>query len=312
LQDDGILDKFGLEKEYRKECNLRTEQLKTLIRICKLLNEYAASYAVFKTLMPFGAITNDIDIIHMGNSSEFEHIRRILSSCGYIEIKSKTDTGQVMFHDVAIGGSFVIHPKEKDVYDIDIYNDISASKMIYFDKRELTGEIISKNLFGTSIKVLKEEAELALEITHAIMPEMIFTLLSFYSTLYYLKEMNHDSIERFIYLSRKNCVSTAIRAHLTLTGLLHKEVFGFLPEKIECIFKMVNIDKYIENSLSESVFESPYRYAMITVLSFLIEKMGDPIFVKSLSNQIFSMMLNPVNIQWIISNLLWRRTRETY
>ena len=52
----------------------------------------------------------------------------------YIEIKGQADAEQQMFHDNRHCGHLNLH--KKDVYDIDIYQKISASYVLYLDKKK--------------------------------------------------------------------------------------------------------------------------------------------------------------------------------
>ena len=137
LKDQDKLEEFGLELKYQAEAKKHNEQLITARRISKLLNSFDINYAIFKSIMPFPATPNDVDIIHFGSAEEGEKVAEIILQSDYMEVKGEADAEQRMFHDIRYTGYLNPHPRKKDVYDVDLYQIIAASHVIYLDKKKI-------------------------------------------------------------------------------------------------------------------------------------------------------------------------------
>ncbi len=307
LKDRGILEEFGLKSIHDKEKQRNNDQLKTMNRISKLFNSSNVDYAIFKSIMPFSAITNDIDIIHFGSDKNYKNLVELLIRSDYIEVKGEMDAEQCCFHDAIYGDKLIPHPKIKDVYDIDIYQKIAASHLIYIDKRKIKNEIYTNN----NIRLLRPEAELAVIIIHSIIPEMICTLSLYYAVLNHISRMNSNEIDRFIYLARYNNVTYSVKIVFSIIAELHKISYGVVPEKIDKVLRSVGKDKKEKNILMKNNFKMPHRYSNFVVLRILTEKIKEKAFRKSIFNQIMYMS-NPKFFRWFISEVLRRRKRETY
>lgn len=307
INNRGKLEELGLKSYHQDEKIRHEKQLVTINRISHLLNMSAIDYAIFKSIMPFSVIPNDVDIIHFGTYKEYQRTIELMTKSDYIEVKGDVDTEQCMFHDAMHGGHLTTHPNKKDVYDIDIYQKISASHIIYLDKAKIKKYVSNMN----TIKVLSDDAELIVIIIHSIIPEMIFTLSAYYSTLHHIKRMSMEDIMKFIDVSKENYVTSSVKAHCTLTALLHKEVHGFVPEKIEYILDKLGIEKREKKILVKNDFRMPHRYSLSIVSRVLFEKLNEREFRRSVVRQMIY-MLNPRLTKWVVYNIIWRRKRLTY
>jgi hypothetical protein len=312
LMRQNALVEFALEEEYSEEMKRHSLQISTLTRLCGILERERASYATFKTVMPFPATTNDVDIVHFGAADELSRLTARLISSGYAQVFGEVDADQSMFHDTLLGGFVADHPKQKDVFDVDIYQNISASRLSYFDKRRLVGEIIKQEIDGTDVNILTPHSELALEIVHSIVPEMMYTLLVSYSSLHHLSRMDEESLMRFLEMSRSNRITSAVRAHFTVTAVLHESAFGFIPDEIDYILKEIDEDKRIRKSLLRKEVSLPLKYDYGTLISVLFEKMGEGVFRRSALDQLIYTTANTTRIKWVLGNIMWRKKRETY
>jgi len=309
LKDQEKLEEFGLKPEYQKQCMRYNEQLTTAIRISKLFNSLGVNYAIFKSIMPFPAIPNDIDIIHFGSAKEYKNLVEILLNSGYMEVKCDVDTEQRTFHDTRM----CKHPNtpEKDVYDVDIYQKISASHIVYLDKRKLENHVTEINMSNDKIKVLKPEAELVVIAIHSIIPEQLHTLLAYYATLYYFKKMTSKELDRFIRIARDNNVVFPVRVHCSLVAKLHQVGHGFIPERMETVLdELGNVTSEIRK-FARNNFKMPHRYSWSVIIKTLLEKAKEGEFRRSALKQVLS-MANPKLAKWVVWNIIWRRRRETY
>lgn len=311
LKDQEKLEDFELKTKYHEEQKKHDTQSITASRISELFNSSGINYAIFKSIMPFPATPNDVDIIHFGPNDEFERAAEIMIQSDYMEVKGQADAEQRMFHDVQCGGCLDPHPKEKDVYDVDIYQKISASYVLYLDKRKLEKYVIDIDILGNKLKVLKPEAELVTIIIHSIIPEMICTLFVYYATLHYLAKMNSEEINRFINVAKGNNITFSVKAHCSLVAELHQVAHGFIPEKIEEVLTKLGDETGESEKLLKNNFKMPHHYGLSTVIKTLLEKGKEREFRRSAVKQVVS-MLNPKLAKWVISEVILRRKRETY
>jgi hypothetical protein len=310
LKNQGKLEEFGLELKYQEERKKHNEQVTTAIRVSKLFNSSNINYMVFKSFMPYPAVPNDVDIVHLGSEETYKKVVEIMLQAGYIQFFGigKTES-QVMFHDSRGGNHLGGH--EKDIYDIDIYRMIAASHIIYLDKKKFVKYVTEMNVLDVQIKVLKPEAELVAIITHSIIPEQLCTLSVYYATLYYLVKMNIKEINRFIDIARENNVTFPVRAQCSLVAELHKVAHGFVPEELVEILTRLGEETQEKRYLIGKNLKVPYLYSKSVVIKTMLEKMHEKKFRKSVIKQGLS-MLDPRFAKWVISDVLRRRKRETY
>lgn len=311
LKDQGKLEEFGLRRKYEEVKKKHDEQRITASKTSELFNSYDINYAIFKSIMPFPATPNDVDIIHFGEDDEFERATEIMLQSGYMEVKGQADSSQRMFHDVKRGGYLDPHPKEKDVYDVDLYQEVSASYVQYLDKRKLEKYVMEINIADNKLKVLRPEAELVAVIIHSIIPEQLFTLFVYYATLYHLVKMNSEEINRFIAIAKENNVTFSAKAHCSLVAELHRTTHGFVPEQIEGILANLGSVMSERKNLLRSNFKMPYRHSLRIVIRTLTEKGKEKGFRRSAVRQMLY-MLNPKLAKWVIDQIILRRSRETY
>ena len=305
------LEKFGLESEYQKLKTRHYKQLHTAVRITRILDNLNVDYAIFKSIMPFPATPNDIDIIHFGSDEDFRKLIEVLPKFGYMMVESGADAEQRMFHDSELGGYIYPHPREKDEYDVDIYQKISASYLIYLDKKKLEKHITETSVLDSGVKTLKPEAEVVVFAIHSIIPEQLHTLLAFYTTLYHLKTMNSKNINKLITIAEENNVKFPVRVHFSLIAELHQACYGFVPEKVKNILEIVGNELSERRKLAENSFKMPHRCSWSVIIKTLLEKIREEEFRKSVIKQAIS-MTNPKLARWVIWNIIWRRRRETY
>lgn len=199
LKNQGRLEVFGLESEYQEEHEKHNEQVTTAFRIAKLFNSNNINYIVFKSIMPYPAVPNDIDIVHLGSDDEYKKAKGIILQNGYEEFFGEFGSGispsQTMFHDSRDGPHLGL--SKKDIYDIDLYREIMASYIVYLDREKFKKYVTEMDVSGMRIRVLEPEAELVALITHSIIPEQLCTFSVYYATLHYLAKMNLEEINRF-------------------------------------------------------------------------------------------------------------------
>jgi len=310
LNSQGKLVEFGLKLNYQKECEKHNKQTTTAVRIAKLFNSYGVNYAIFKSIMPFPATPNDVDIIHFSTDVEYKKAAETMLQSNYIEIKGQADASQRMFHDARECEH--LDPHKKDVYDIDVYQRISASYVQYLDKRKLEKYVTEINISGNNIKVLRQEMELVTVIIHSIIPEQLCTLFVYYATLHHLAKMNPEEINRFIDIAKENNVTFSVKAHCSLVAELHQVAHGFVPKIIEGLLTELGDETSERKKLLKNDFKTPHKYSLLVVERILLEKAKEAGFRRSLIKQMAYMLISLRLSKWVISEVILRRRRETY
>ena len=212
-----------------------------------------------------------------------------------------------MFHDTRECREYF----KKSVYDVDLYQRVSASFVLYLEKRKLEKYITEMNIEGNKIMVLRPEAELVAIIIHSIIPEMLCTLLVFYATVHYLIKMSPEEINRFVEIARENNVTFSIKTHFSLVAELHKTAYGFVPKEIEKVLTELGCKTNEINYLVKNNYKMPHRYSWSVIIRTLLEKMNEKEFRMSVLKQMVN-MLNPKLVRWVISEIIRSRKRETY
>jgi len=310
LKDQEKLKDFGLECKYYEEFKKYNEQLITAVRIAKLLNLSGVNYAIFKSIMPFPATPNDVDIIHFGTDKEYNTlIEKIRLSGEYKEIVSPRGYPYSFKHDFHDARKCEhIDLYKKDIYDIDIYHGLTVSYIRYLSEKKIKKHITKIKILNNEIKVLSPEADLVAIIAHSIITEQLLTLLVYYATLYHLTEI---SINDFISIVRENYVTFPVKTHLSLVAELHKAAHGFVPEKIKEMLAELGEETSERIKLLKNNLKMPYKYSLSSVIRTFLEKAREDKFRRSVVKQTVY-MLNPKLAKWVIYNILWRRIRETY
>lgn len=306
-----VLSEFGLDAAYHEELSKNNRQKITAERISEILNSVNAHYAIFKSIMPFNATPNDVDIIHFGSYKEYENIAKLICNSDFVEVKGEVDAEQRMFHDVLHGGYLIPHPTKKDEFDVDLYQKISASQLIYLNKSKLEDYITSAKIKTNNAKILLPEADLLTIIIHSIIPEMIFTLFVYYATLNYLAAMKEEDMNKFIKLVRNNYATFSVKSHLSLVAEMHQIVHGFVPTIIDRLLTEFGGATEERLDLVKDDFRMPYKYKITTVIKIIYEKSGENEFKQSIFRQIIYMM-NIKHARWVFSELILRLKRDTY
>jgi len=305
LKEEGCLNK--LQSEYEKHKKNQREHLTTAVRISSLLNSKKIKYCVVKSLMPFSFVPNDVDILIFNSWNQFEEIIKTAKKSGYDVIGEAPL--EVMIHDAR--NEKHKNPKEKDIYDIDLYRELGAINIIYLDKNLLEKHVTKTALFEENISILKPGAELATVFVHSIFPEQIFTLHLYYTALHYLSKMNAEDINDFISIVKENNITFAVKTVISIIAVLHEVAHGFIPEKIRIITSELGKNNFETTKLYKKILKTPHKYLFLTIIIILLEKMKEKKAAKSIMWQMLK-ILNPKTMLYVIRVVVERRRRETY
>lgn len=267
-------------------------------RIKKVINhldQSDISYYTFKSIKPYREVTVDIDLLI---SEHYEKAVRLLNDSGYIRL----DRGPL--------SSTFRDPEYK--IDYDIYNELGVSQIIYFDKDKVKDWIFQKPLeTGGYINSLLPEIDLLAVIAHSVIKEQMYILAEYYTTLFYLENMNGEKIDNFIEMTRKLKLKCAVKAHIGITALIHKLVHRKVPRPLKKIIDNLGVDELEIHRLKKSQIKTPHKFHPITLVKSLSEKFTESKSRRSMAKQLQS-MVNPTFTKSFIPQFISHVVRETY
>lgn len=300
-----ITERLQYELEKNREIYL-TQRL-TAERSAFILNKTGCNYAVVKSLYPFPATPNDIDLLILDGNDKYRDAVQSMKN-NHFELVGYEAPLEICLHDTRSSNHFDDPKKNfasKDPYDIDIYKEVGASHIIYMNKRKLINKTSIININGTSVNILRGPAEIALGIFHSIYPERLYTLLLHFHILYVIKEMTSEEQDEFLKICIEHKMRKAAILTLSLTEIIQEMCFGESPKKLTAIRESFGKKKQIE------LDRIPYLYSMGMVLNSFWGKKNDLIFATSMIRQVIS-MLNPSYGRYVMSVYKDRKDRDTY
>jgi len=260
LQDIGELS--PLEDIYALDMERYDETLRTAVNLSSTISEFTNEFAIFKFLKPYPHTPSDVDVLFFLTKKDYFKTVDYLLNNGYFKIGECPS--QVVVYDLRGGyeemDTRVVDGKKGGKYYIDLYNEVSASHFIYMDKEALQPYITSVNIDGKKIQTLLPEADLAVVLTHSIVPEQLFTLGEYYSALHYIKQMDTHQLDNLIQIFSENKVTKAAKASLTIISSIHKKMHDFVPDKVDYLLERMGSDSTYANIFASGDFNLTYRY----------------------------------------------------
>jgi hypothetical protein len=298
LKDIGELspldDKYALDMERYKAT------LRIAIDISSAISGFTSDFALFKFLKFYPHTPSDVDVLFFLSKKDYFKTVDYLLNNGYFKIcecPSQITVGE--------------NKNAKDGEYIDMYNEVSASHVIYVDKEPLSEHKIRVDCQGEMIPTLDPIADLAVVLTHSIIPEQLFTLGDYYTALYYIQKMDNEGLNRLALIFKESNITRAGVASLSVISAVHEKVHGFVPDKIGLLMEEIGWNPKTRGEISLTDFALPYRYSMSTVIKVLAERMRNRNGLKSILTQGVC-MLDPRLMKWVVWNIIFRRKRETY
>jgi hypothetical protein len=280
----------------------------TMLRAAAILNAAKCKYAVIKSIYPFPATPNDVDILVLGNGSEYKNTIALMKY-NYFQLIGKEAPLEVCLHDSS-RGRHLINTEEsayvKDPLDVDIYNEVGAGHIIYMDKTKLVNRTSETIIKSTKIKILEPTAEIVLSIFHSIYPERLYTLLLHFHILYMIRDMASADVEEFLQVCNENKMSGVASLVLNLTDFVQKKCLDQSPEKLTDL-----IEALPKFKSQVRVTKLPYLYSVQDTLKAFWSKKADLVFTRSVIRQTLS-VLNPQYMSYVVNVHRSRTKRETY
>ena len=293
-----------LKKFYMR---LREREEAILFQIKEIVNTLSGknvNYAVFKTLRPFPYIASDIDLLFFADGGPKKALKAFAES-GYKSLNS----GPL---------NFTMFNLESGV-KIDLYDEITVSRMAYMDKRKIKEYVTETTIDDVQIPVLTPEVDLLSVIAHSFYKEQLYTLADFYAIVLNVTQFTPQQTDTFIKLAKAQCIEYACILLLELTQTIHSIVFRSKIREIEEISSEFHVGpllvaatyrtlRHIENKM-----KMPYKYDYATVAVGMVEKiLKDESTKRSAPFQVKEFLLNPQFAKEFIERLVSHIVRETY
>jgi hypothetical protein len=263
--------------------------------VIQLLGENGIKYATFKSIKPYPEVTVDIDFLILNS---YEQALERLQGAGYRLIERGPLSSTLRDPEIKI--------------DYDIYDEVGVSNIIYLDKDKAADYIVEKQFqTGGYIDSLSPSIDLLAVIAHSVIKEQMYTLSEYYTTLFYLKNMEGVEIKKFLDMTDRLKLRNAVKAHIGLTYYLHKLVHGVEPTPLRRIASSVVLNNFEVERCIRNGLNMPHKFHPITLFRAFGDKLQESKSRRSFAKQIRSMM-SPSFTMSFIPKFLSHVTRETY
>lgn len=246
-----------LEEKYQALKTREQITFDVIAQVARVLNEWQPDqYVIFKSIKPYPATPNDTDVICFSGPAGYEEMYEYLLDKGYL------------FHEWAPQQRTVYDPrgagkigtgKKGGTYYIDLYAEISTDYFSYMNKHRLRPFVVTREMDGVPVKLLRPEPELAIVIFHSIFPERTFQLEHFYVPLYMLANPEFD-LDTFIRFARESGVAYAVKTQCALIAWMHQKHFGFVPKPIERVMESLGTNPREAARLEAKEGRTPYMF----------------------------------------------------
>jgi hypothetical protein len=294
LEKANVLKKYPeLESELKRQEEVYKKHIKSIKIIDEDLTELGIKHVFIKTVYDFPVLPSDIDVLIRDRLSK--ELIYDLRKKGYIPF----DQGP---HFVSVYNTHVdpLIPRDKMSYDIDIYDEISLSYVVYLSKEYCFDGALLNNF----IKIPPPEYELLIQVNHSIF-EHLYTLLHFYT---FLRLLNTIDISKLMKLTKITRSETALSYATTIAlGIINKSGLNVERELLETL-------GYYANRVGKEILyvdELPYRFSVTQILHVLFEKAKNQQYRHSILN--FALhMFHPKQAHHAVEQILLRRRRSSY
>jgi hypothetical protein len=278
-----------LEEQYQTLKHREQTTFDVIARLAEVLNAWVPDeYVIFKSIKPYPATPNDTDVICFADAPGYEEMYEYLMQKGYI------------FHEWAPQQRTVYDPrgagkigpgKKGGTYYIDLYAEISTDYFSYMDKQRLRPFIVTRQIGGVPVRLLRPEPELAIVMFHSVFPERTFQLEHFYVPLYMLEKPEFE-LDVFIRFARESGVAYAVKTQCALIASIHFDQFGFVPKPIQGVLDALGTNAREVNHFKVLAGRTPYMFTPRTFWTAFAIKAAEWHCFKSLLWQGVQ-MLNP-------------------
>lgn len=278
-----------LEEKYQILHQREQATFDVIARLGEQLNAWdPGKYVVFKSIKPYPATPNDTDVICLGDQADYEVMYQHLLDAGY-HFHEWAPQQRTLYD--ARGEGKVGLGKKGGTYYVDLYTEISTDYFSYMNKRRFRPFVVTREVNGVPVRLLRPEPELAVVMFHSVFPERTFQLEHFYVPLYLLKQPDFD-LAAFVRFARDAGVAYAVKTQCSLIARLHHEHFGFVPVPIVEILRQLGENRREVRRFEQFRLTTPYLFSPRTFWTAFLCKCNEWHSIRSLLVQGLK-MLNP-------------------
>lgn len=291
------------------ECRaVRKRQKQTLRTVCRLssvLQQAGIPHAITKTLRPYPGTPNDIDLLYLGDLSDYEDAARYLATQGY-KITGPNPMQYELF-DEESGVEFNKY-KEGGRFYIDFYRELAADYMPYMDSSLLIRYVTPVQIEGcdTPVHVFEPKAEMVILALHSILMHRTVPLEVIYTYSYLMSQMAQEELDELWRFTRVSHAEPAMRAVLTVMAELYDHAFGHRPHALKFLISRSGTSNIEARELRKEACRMPHIVALATfVVSVVAKTRGRRArhgFFRELTH-----MLNPVFAIEVVYHMLSKK-----
>jgi hypothetical protein len=201
--------------------------------------------------------------------------------------------------------------KKGGTYYIDLYEEISTDYFSYMNKRRLKPFVVTRDVNGVPVRLLRPEPELAIVMFHSVFPERTFQLEHFYVPLHMLANRDFD-LDAFVRFARESGSAYAVKTQCALIASLHEKHFGFVPAPIRRVLQALGSNPREVRRFEAKEGRTPYMFSPRTFWTAFAAKAMEWHCFKSLTRQGIK-MLNPKFFMEVMGSIRLRMSeRGTY
>ena len=288
---------FDLKPRYSKHYSRYLKIFDAMARVSNFLDSLDVEHAIFKSIRPYPSATVDVDTL-VFDSDKYHEAVKAMFKAGWKMLGYGPQSITFFDSDAKVG--------------IDMYREVAVSWVVYLDKRKLKRYTVRMTLPNKEVvSTLKPEADLVATIAHSVIKEQVYAVADYYTFLKHLKRMKMCEIEDFIDLIKTNNVVTAAKSYVSITAALHREVCGWVPEKLVVLLNGLGFESLEVERLTQNLFQMPHKYHPLTLLRSLTNKLAEEKTRKSVATQFLNMM-HPGFAKSVFEGFLDHVVRETY
>ncbi len=295
----------SMQWEHKRLRERRRKTDAVIAKLSRALNEVAeGEWTLLKSMKPFPSTPNDTDWIPFDPARHGELCDHLMKSGFRFLEKAPLQTTLVEESGLAMTHS----DKRGGVYYIDCYKMPGADYFVYLDPAKLRGHSVITEVDGVPTPTLEPALELITIMIHNVFPEKTYSIETFYLIMHYLSEIERrDECDKFVAAVRNNCCARAASANLAVTAALHQRHFGFVPDPLLALLQEFPSGKAEGRLLAQSERPLPYNFSNTCFWLVFLEKLRDPISIRSAFVQLAHMM-NPFFF-FDVMRIIWKRTR---
>ncbi len=289
----GVKDKYY--EDFLELIDQWSDIEKRIKKVTNILDLEKVEYATFKSIKPYREVTVDIDFLIY---DKYE-----------LTVSKLKEEGYILLEKGPLSSTFR-DPKVR--IDYDIYDEVGVSYIIYYDKDKVKQKIFGKSLqSGELINSLIPEHDLLAVIAHSVIKEQMYILAEYYSTLFFLKNMDSAQLDYFIEMTEKLKLKNAVKAHIGITHYIHNKIHDKTPPQLEKIVSVFGVNEFEIKRLQKTGIKMPHKFHMRTLSKSFYEKLWEGKARRSYLSQ-FLHMLDPRFLADFIPKFISHVKRKTY